>query len=101
MAEKILSVDQYIMDHVINKIDEMRFLRLNTTERISLFIIAMAFGCKCDQRKPLKHKHGLIRLSAIHNEELVVLKTVCLNNCTALYNFYAASVVSKSSLHKA
>ena len=81
MAEKILSVDQYIVDHVINKIDEKKFLRLDTTERISLFIIAMVLGCKCKQRKPLQHKHGLIRFSAIHDEELAVLKAVCLNDC--------------------
>lgn len=84
MAEKILSVDQYIMDHVIKKIDEKKFLRLNRTERterISLFIIAMVLGCKCKQRKPLQHKCGLIRLSAIHDEEMAVLKAVCLNEC--------------------
>ena len=78
MAEKILNVETYVFDNVIKKIKESEFLGLNTSELITLFIIAMAIGCHCKKRKPLQHKRGLIRQSAIHDDEMSLLKTVCL-----------------------
>jgi len=64
-----LSIDNRVNDKVIPMIDEMKFLGLDksNSERIELFIFAMALGVKEKKRTPLKSQHGFILEKSIRS----------------------------------
>ena len=61
MADR-LYIDKRINETIITKIDETHFLGLNVpdSDRLELFLFAMALGVKQGVRTPLSTKHGFI-----------------------------------------
>lgn len=65
--DRRLSIDKHINDSVIPAIDETKILGLDkgASERIELFLFAMALGVRLGKRTPLKVQHGFIRETSI------------------------------------
>lgn len=62
-----LSIDKNVNDKIIPNIDEKKFMGLDKTnsDRIELFMFAMALGIKNQKRTPLRAKHGFILETSI------------------------------------
>ncbi len=70
MADR-LSIDKKYEERVVGKVDEIRFLGLDsqTSERIDLFMFALGLGIREGKRTPLKGKKGFILEGVLNKRE--------------------------------
>jgi hypothetical protein len=81
MATDRLSIDKSLIDTLIKKIDSENYLGLGTadSQRIDLFLFAMAIGLAEGRRTPLKTSHGFILETAVKPRQLSMMNSVLVN----------------------